>query len=248
MKNDRVGHRNIWIKGGITAVILLAVVLVLSVQITTMTVSGNRKYTKEEVEALLFSGKWDKNSLYCYIKDHFVEHEELPFVEDYKLVFNSPTNLEVIIHEKSVIGYVSYMGSNMYFDKDGIIVESSREVLPGVPLITGLKFGHIVLYEELPVVQEGVFRQIMNLTQLLSSYEISVDKIYYDSNLHVTMTLGDIIVELGNSDSLNGKIAELADMLPVLRANVEGGTLDLSVYDETNPDQWFSFKKKEPDS
>ena len=33
--------------------------------------------------------------------------------------------MEVIIYEKSVVGYVSYMSSYMYFDKDGIIVELS---------------------------------------------------------------------------------------------------------------------------
>lgn len=164
-------------------------------------------------------------------------------MEDYKLVFNGPSRLEVIIHEKSVVGYVTYMGSNMYFDKDGMIVESSREKLEGIPLVTGLKFGHIVLYQVLPVMQEGVFEHIMNLTQLLSSHEIAVDKIYFDSSLKITMTMGDILVELGHAEDLNGKISELADMMPVLPDTP--GTLDLAGYDETNPDQWFSFKKKE---
>lgn len=241
MRNER-RHKKIWI-GGIAALICLAAILCLSVRITEVTVSGNQKYTQEEVEALLFSGKWDKNFVYCYLKDKFEEHEKIPFVEDYKLVFTSPTKLEVIIHEKAVIGYVSYMGSNMYFDKDGIIVESSREQLAGIPMIKGLHFGHIVLYQTLPVAQEEVFKQIMDLTQLLSSHEIAVDEIYYDANLKVRMKMGDIIVELGSSENINGKISELADMMPVLPDTA--GTLDLSTYDETNSDQWFSFKKKE---
>ena len=56
-----------------------------------------------------------------------------------------------MVFEKSVVGYVSYMSSYMYFDKDGIIVESSVEQLPGVPWITGLDFGHIILHQPLPV-------------------------------------------------------------------------------------------------
>lgn len=242
MRSRRRGHKRIWI-GGTVFLVLLLVILFLSVRLTEITVSGNKNYTEEEIKTLLFSGRWDKNTFYCYYKDKFKEHENIPFVEDYKLVFNSPFSLEVIVHEKAIIGYVSYMGSNMYFDKDGIIVESSREKLEGVPMITGLRFGHIVLYQVLPVVQEGVFDQIMQLTQLLSSHEISVDKIYYDKDLKVRMTMGEITVELGSSSDLNGKIAELADMLPVLAGNA--GTLDLSTYDELNPDQWFSFKRKE---
>ncbi|MDO4295825.1 MAG: cell division protein FtsQ/DivIB [bacterium] len=242
MREEPRGHRRMWM-GGIIAIVCLAMLLLLSVRIQTITVTGNHKYSEEEVEELLFAGRWDKNVIYCYLKDRFGEHESLPFVQDYKLLFHNPLQLEVIVHEKAVIGYVSYMGSNMYFDKDGIIVESSREVLSGVPLITGLRFGHIVLYQPLPVTQEGVFRQILNLTQLLNSYEIAVDKIYYDSNLHVTMTLGDIVVELGNSENLNGKIQELSDILPVLEG--QKGSLDLSAYDANDTDQWFSFKKKE---
>ena len=49
--------------------------------------------------------------------------------------------MEIIIYEKSIVGYVSYMSSYMYFDKDGIVVESSSSQLDGVPWVTGLDFG-----------------------------------------------------------------------------------------------------------
>ena len=78
-------------------------------------------------------------------------HKTIPFVEDYKIVFRSPVNVEIITYEKSVVGYVSYMNSLMYFDKDGIIVESTNEKLEGIPMITGLRFGHIVLHKPLQV-------------------------------------------------------------------------------------------------
>ena len=95
-------------------------------------------------------------------------HKSIPFVQDYKLVFRSPSDVEVIVYEKSVVGYVSYMNSRMYFDKDGIIVESTSETLPGVPKIAGLSFGHIVLHQPLPVEDISVFNEILNLTQVLS--------------------------------------------------------------------------------
>ena len=39
--------------------------------------------------------------------------------------------------KKCMVGYVSYMNSNLYFDKDGIVVESTSEILPGIPKIEG---------------------------------------------------------------------------------------------------------------
>ena len=65
----------------------------------------------------------------------------------------------------------------MYFDKDGIIVESSSNKLPGIPWITGLKYGHIAPAPAPPVENNKIFDEILNLTQALSTHEITVDRI-----------------------------------------------------------------------
>ena len=102
--------------GIVAAVIVLLAVILMSIRITEITVTGNKQYTADELRGLLFQDKWDRNTIYCFYKDHFKEHEQIPFVEDYKIVFQSPTRVEIIVYEKSVVGYVSYMGSYMYFD------------------------------------------------------------------------------------------------------------------------------------
>ena len=144
--------------------------------------------------------------------------------------------------EKSVVGCVSYTSSYMYFDKDGIIVESSSEQLPGVPVITGLEFGHIVLHQPLPVADQDIFGEILNLTQVLNVSDIQVDKINYNSYNEAELVMGDITVELGNSDSLDGKIAELHDIMTELTGL--SGTLYLDPYDETNSSPTYRFVKK----
>ena len=148
--------RNFWRKhhtgaGIAVTIILLAAILLLSVHIQNVSVTGSSRYNAEQMEEFLFSGRWGKNSAYAYFADRFRPHRQIPFVEDYKVVFHGPFDVEVIIYEKSIVGYVSYMSSYMYFDKDGIIVESTSETLPGVPKIAGLSFGHIVLHQPLPV-------------------------------------------------------------------------------------------------
>ncbi|MDO4267314.1 MAG: cell division protein FtsQ/DivIB [Eubacteriales bacterium] len=225
------------------AAALLLVIAALFMKITTITVTGNERYSDEQIVQMLFPDSVSRNTGFCYLKDHVKEHVAIPFVEDYEIVFKSLTEVEVIIYEKSVVGYVSYMSSYMYFDKDGIIVESANQRLPGIPQITGLKFGHIVLYQKLPVESEEIFQEILNLTQILSIYELSVDRIQYNSFGEATLYMGDIEVSLGNNSSLNGKIAELCDMLPQL----EGlkGTLKLEQYDDTNANPMYSFIPRE---
>lgn len=223
-------------------VVLLLLLLLTSVKIKTVTVTGNSRYSNEQMVGMLFGKPWDYNSLYCYIKNRFMNHQQIPFVEDYKLVFQGPTKVEVIVYEKSIVGYVSYMGSYMYFDKDGIIVESANAKLDGIPWITGLKYGHIVLHETLPVEDKKIFEDILNLTQVLSVYHIQVDQIHYNSKKEVTLYMGTIEVVLGNSSDINGKIAELSDMLPQLSGL--SGTLYLDTYDEANSNMTYTFKKK----
>ena len=228
------GRKRVWFGAvGITALFL--VVLLLSVKITDITVTGNKKYDSDQIVEMLFPDSLSKNSGICYLKDRFEPHKKIPFVEDYKLVFKGPSRAEIIVYEKSVVGYVSYMSSYMYFDKDGIIVESASKKLPGIPWITGLKFGHIVLYQKLP-------EEILNLTQILSIYGLSVDKIQYNSIGDATLYMGDIEVILGNSAGLNGKIAELGDMLPQLEG--KSGTLYLDTYDETKTNPMYTFKPR----
>ena len=54
--------------------------------------------------------------------------------------------------------------------------------------------------------------------------------------------MGDITVELGNSDSLDGKIAELHDIMPELSGL--SGTLYLDTYDETKTNPMYTFKPR----
>ena len=235
------GRKRVWFGAvGITALFLVD--LLLSVKITDITVTGNKKYDSDQIVEMLFPDSLSKNSGICYLKDRFEPHKKIPFVEDYKIIFRSMSQIEIIVYEKSMVGCVSYMSSYMYFDKDGIIVESASEKLPGIPEITGLKFGHIVLYEKLPVESAQIFSDILNLTQVLSIYQIESDQIRFSTNGSTTLHIGDIDVVLGGNNDLNGKISELSDIMPQIVGL--SGTLYLDTYDEGNLNAMYAFKPR----
>ena len=148
-------------------------------------------------------------------------------------------SVEITVYEKSIIGRVKYMGSNMYFDKDGTVVESSSEDIESVPEVKGLEFESIVLMEELPVEDKKVLDMILDTTQLLTKYEINVDSIYVKNDKTAKLIIGGVTVELGDMDDMNDKMRTLKDMLP----NLEGqtGTLNLQEYNEDG--SGYTFKK-----
>lgn len=204
-----------------------------------ISIEGNVKYTKEEMIEYIFQSDWDKNPFVLYYKTKYGTQQVIPFVDQYEVQITSLTSVKITVYEKKIIGYVTYMGSNMYFDKDGTVVESSAEVLDGIPRVTGLEFDSIVLSESLPVEDNEVFRLILDTTQTLQKYSIGVDKIYISDKKEVSLYMQNIKVELGTNEDMNDKIRTLSDMLPQLEGL--SGTLDIREYDENS--KGYIFKK-----
>lgn len=204
-------------------------------------IEGNEKYTDDEIINFIFKSKWDKNPYVIYYETKYGNQKTIPFVDQYDVEITSMHSIKIKVYEKKIIGYVTYMGSNMYFDKDGTVVESSTEILEGIPKVTGLSFDSIVLYEYLPVGNDEVFNLILDTTQILQKYEIAVDKIYISNNKEVTLYMGDVKVELGTNEDMNDKIRSLNDIMP----NLTGlsGTLDIREYDENSTGYTFKRSK-----
>lgn len=240
-KQKKKKKRRIILLAVTLSVLMLLLAAAASVSIKEITVTGNVHYSKDEIRDILFGTKKDRNSLYAFLNDRFGERKTIPFVEKYSFDWVNPQRVDVIVYEKAVAGYIEYMGSYMYFDKDGIIVESSSMATENLPLITGLNFAHIVLHERLPVEKEAVFKEIMELTQLCSKYELNVDKIYFDSNFHAVLYLDDLRVRLGDGAFLDGKVATLKDILNS-NGDLGAGTLMLDSYSEAAVDSPFVFK------
>lgn len=131
--------------------------------------------------------------------------------------------------KKKLAGCVSYLGNYMYFDREGIVVESSPMITEGVPEISGLHFNHVLLYEQLPVEKADVFQEILELTQLLDKYDIVADKIYFDPDMNVTLYFGNARVLIGTKANIDEKIMQLSVIVPSIKG--KDGVLDMREYE-----------------
>lgn len=228
------------VKVSVLAVTLaVLIIVVISLRISNVDISGNKQYNDKQIQKLIFNNEWMKNPLVFYFNTKFGKQEKIPFVSRYDVEIKSLTSVKIMVYEKKVVGYIQYFGTNMYFDKDGIVTESSDVVLEGVPKITGIKFDYIVLHSKIPVEDERLFNNIMDITQLLDKYQIKVDRIFISDTMEMTLYLDEVKVELGKSDNINEKIIDLNDMME----NLQGlsGTLDMREYDSA--DEGYTFKK-----
>lgn len=210
--------------------------------IRTVYVEGNVHYTQEEIQNIVMSGLFGNNSLYLAFKYQNKGVQNIPFVDIMDVSILSPDTIKIKVYEKALAGYVKYLDTFMYFDKDGCVVECSNMKTVGIPEIAGLNFEYMVLGEVLPVEDTDIFSSIMSITRLLDKYELTADKIYFYDSKSVTIYFGEIKAALGNN---NREIEDKIMLLPELLKKVEGkkGTFRMESFNDTNTNVSF-----EPDS
>jgi len=120
-------------------------------------VAGAQHYDPEQIKKMVFNTSLDSNSLYLYLKYNYLPQPKHPFIERIDIRLQKPGYVKLNVYEKMVAGCVEMMGEYFYFDKDGIVVESSPVKLDKVQLIKGLKFNEIILYEKLSIKKERLY-------------------------------------------------------------------------------------------
>ncbi len=74
------------------SVLLLIGIFLLGFNITSVRVTGNRMYTAEQLEALIFPGRLSRNSAVCFVEQLLGKKKSIPFVQDYKVSFTGPAS------------------------------------------------------------------------------------------------------------------------------------------------------------
>ena len=219
-------------------IVIIAAVIYYVFGVKTIEFAGSRHYTDEQLEDKIFDGHKPNAVLYLLFGN---KDKKIPFIQKYDVEVEWPDKMYVTVYEKAITGYIKYMGCNMYFDKDGIVVESSTESYENVPEITGLTFSSIVLGSKLDVGDDNVFNQILDLTQSFDKYYLDVDRVFFDSSHNIILYMGDVKINLGGDADYTDKLYELKQMASKFKGLK--GTLHMENYNGN--DTSIIFKKEE---
>lgn len=224
----RIG-KPVWIVlGGVILLSIMFVAILYLGKVEKTTVEGNIHYTSEEIISMVMEKDWERNSLYLFLKYRGKSIKGIPFVDKMTVTIQSPHAIHIRVYEKVVAGYVDYLGNYIYFDKDGVVVESSKVKTANVPEIAGLKFDNVTLYQVLPIEDPSLFQSILDISQLLEKYGIHASKIYFDSKLDMTFFFQNVRVKFGDQENIDDKILRLKNILPELEG--KRGVLHLENY------------------
>ena len=178
--------------------VILGILLIVSgtfffLKITQVKVEGGDIYSDQQIIASAMSDKYAYHTLYFLAKSKLGHVDCLPFVQEIDVEWDSPTGIVLHVYDKTISGCVKYMGQYIYFDKDGVVLQSLTEPMDGVPVVTGIKFGKFTMNEAFEVKDDTLFETIMNLSRLIRHYKVKVDQIKFDGR-NVTLYSGKVEV------------------------------------------------------
>ena len=219
--------KHIKIIGGVILGLFLIIAGVFwFLRITDVTVEGGEIYSEQEIISSAMSDKYDYHTLYFLAKSKLGHVSCLPFVQEIDVEWKSPSAVVLHVYDKTISGCVKYMGQYIYFDKDGVVLQSLAEPMDGVPVVTGIKFGKFTLNEAFEVKDSSLFETIMNLSRLIRHYKVQVDQIKFDGK-NVTLYSGKVEVYLGQKEFYDDDMVALASVLKKTNTTGLAGTIDM---------------------
>lgn len=233
---------------GILLFLVIAFFVVIKVfVIKNVKVEGNQLYEEQLIKNAVLNDEYSWNSLYVLIKYKFVETDAVPFIDTMEISMNNPQSITIKVYEKGLLGslYMNTVGEIAYFDKDGIVTETSKRVIENVPEVKGMQCDEIILYEQLPVESQQL-RELLTLTQTLKREDLIPDSIQYGIEDAPVLHYGDVEVTMGSMDLLTQKVARLKEILPKVETMV--GTLHLENWTEESTNIVFEKEIQEEET
>lgn len=224
-----------------TFVLCLIILFISTMGIKNITVIGCDTIESEDIISHIFESDLDYVSILFFLKDKFIKHKDITYVEKYQVEWNSPNSVEIIVYEKPIVGYIRYMSSNFYFDKDGYVRRITTTKEYNVPEFFGMSYNDLVLNKQITVNDNTIFNSILNITDSIRRYNLPINLVEYSSNKEITLYVEKIKVLLGTNDNMEIKFMVLNDMYDEIKDM--SGTLDLRKAKENMLKEQYIFTK-----
>lgn len=157
-----------------------------------------------------------------------------PYIEDVKIIKNLPESIAFEITERKIRGYIPYMSSYLYINDDGRVIDVQTSYVKQLPVVIGLNFSKFTLGEILEVDNKEAFDVVVQLSKLMTKYEILEDVIKVDvskpEDLHLYVNNIDVL--FGTFEDLNWKMSTLNEIIKKIPEE-DKGFLDISNSNKT---------------
>ena len=215
--------------------------LILKVKIKNIDIIGNSLVSDSQILTTIFESESDRSSIVFFIKTKFKKKKNIPLINAYRIEWITPFSIIIRVDENKAIAFMKRDLKNVYFDKEGVIVEVTEERKPEYIEIIGVSFSNYERGEKIDIQNKKVLKAILNISSFLTEHNLKAELIEIKQNDTIQVYMGDIVANMGNIDNMEIKLLRLYDIYP--KISHLKGTLDLSNARENMLDEQYIFKK-----
>ena len=181
------------------------------VTVTVIGMSG--RYTDEEIRKHTLDKWYKQYTPFLRVFAKYKTVETLPFLEKITISVSGDHTVEIRAYEKMPVGCILEMGNYLYFDADGVIVSSKQENVERLPVITGLEYTKVTLYQPFETQRSDLARVVMNLVRQLQKYEVEAEEIHFGEDNEVSLYCNGNRFDLGTRDAYDVQIGMIRGVL-----------------------------------
>ena len=220
---------------------VLLLILGFSFSIKKVNVINNSKNTNSEIIEQIFPSKLSRNSLYCYLTNKIFKKKNILFVDDYKIEFVNPIEVNLVLKEKDNYFYYSYLRINYYVNNEHMINEIRDEVHEYVPEVVNayeMKRNKGDIVNELGGISVD---DLLLMGKTIKDLKVDFPSIDVDNKDDIVFKLGTVNVRIGNTDFLDLKMKRLKETFNHIREM--RGELNLTTVKDKMINERYIFKK-----
>lgn len=210
------------------SVVVTAAIILTFFRVSSVHVVGNTLYTNDEMAAYVEQGVLGDNTFLLMLLYRNRTVEDLPFVESVTVQMMGPREINIVVQEKELAGYVSYKDRNLYIDSEGRVVEASAKKVYGVPAIQGMSFENTQAGEVLKADSAGIFQTVLRALDTMEKYDMSASSLTVTEAGSVSVVFDNVTVILGEDHYYDLKLSKINALLPLLKGR--SGIINLTTY------------------
>ena len=214
MEEQRKSHKGLWVIGAVVVILLFCAFFF---RVKKVSIEGNTYYSSREMEEKFQSNIFEKNILTFWLMQKLSLTPDLPFVREYEVSYPSTNEIHIKLYEKSIVAGIAYSNQYIYFDKDGIVLQSSDKAVKGIPLFETKNLTTFTLYSKVQMEDDSLLNQILNLANLFKHYNVNWDKVVFDSKNEAYLYAGKFRCLLVKKRIMMKKFLRCRACLPRLR-------------------------------
>ena len=199
--------------------------------IKTIEVRGNKKVEKEEI-IKLSNISYGKNIFIINKKNAMKNIFQNTYIKMINIRTSIPNRIIIDIIERDVIALVPYVGSYIYIDEEGIVLEINPAAKQAdVPVIKGLKFNDFKIGDVLKVTNPEQLKITTEAVKEIKAAKL-IDLIAYidmsDLNNIKLVARNSTIILMGNSEDMGYKASFAKKILEDTIIKKIKGIIDMS--------------------